>query len=559
MELSHRDPHGPVQALMVSLQRKIKSLLQVPDNYHVLLMPGGAHQQFSAVLLNLCDATKNSPPHYVDSGYWSRRAAGIADAYCRREYGAKYSELFTPDSTTAEVCGKDVFADQKAAASPVSTRSGGHEERMSSCSEEEENADIDAGFSSPERAAVGGAAAVRRSSSSDFDLSGLSPDVGKSLTSELAGSRSTTRSASSATVCSSAPSSASSADEEDHVSLSLVGSPSSSSPTTTAAHSPAPRTLPLLPKLTPGCIPQGHPLYCNADRGCLNPPRSWAHNVRPDAAYVYVCLNETIEGLELLTDYDLGVENVPLVADATSTLFSREIDVAKYGVIFASAGKNLGPSGIAVVLVREDLIAGNRLHPGAGVDDAGRAGVGKNCCSAEKRFELEAFPMLNWGSFAFSQPIQNLYNTPPTYPLYLTYLTLETTEQKGGMPAMAAKAKKLAEKCYDFFDADATGFYQSVVVREFSAQRSRMNVCFRIGGVRAEQDEHTQKMIRSLEDECCEFVAKEYNVVQLAGHPVAGGLRFSLYNASTEASVDVGLGALAALREKCLRENRLPF
>merc|ERR1719436_1673721 len=75
---------------MLGLQQEIKELLRVPDNYHILLMPGGAHQQFSAVMLNLCDPTKTSPPHYVDSGHWSRKAAGVADAHCRLWYPEWY-------------------------------------------------------------------------------------------------------------------------------------------------------------------------------------------------------------------------------------------------------------------------------------------------------------------------------------------------------------------------------------------------------------------------------------------------------------------------------------
>ena len=134
---------------------------------------------------------------------------------------------------------------------------------------------------------------------------------------------------------------------------------------------------------------------CSTNRGFLQDVSSW--DVRPDAKYVHVCMNETIAGLEYTWDPDLSshpkfanASHVPeLVCDATSTLLSRPVDISKYGVIFASSGKNLGPSGITVVIVKDSILS---MNPNPFIPE-----------------------MMDFREQANSKPIQNIYNTPPTF------------------------------------------------------------------------------------------------------------------------------------------------
>jgi len=199
-----------------------------------------------------------------------------------------------------------------------------------------------------------------------------------------------------------------------------------------------------------------------------------------DAAYVHICSNETIGGVEYQWTPDTGA--VPLVADASSHILSRAVDVAKYGVIYGGAQKNMGPAGLTLVIVREDLL--DRALP----------------------ITPSAF---HWKEQAAAD---SMVNTPATYAIYIAGLVFEWLKAQGGVEAIEAKNIAKAKLLYDYLDA--TGFYRSPVRKE---DRSRMNVPFKL------KDE-------SLDDAFLKG-AKEHGMVQLKGHRAVGGMRASIYNA----------------------------
>jgi phosphoserine aminotransferase len=288
-------------------------------------------------------------------------------------------------------------------------------------------------------------------------------------------------------------------------------------------------------------------LFCSTERGFLQHESAW--NVSENADYVYFCMNETIAGLEYKWDPTIAATDAagrapPLVCDATSTLMSRPVDISKYGLIFASSGKNLGPAGLCLAIVRDDLLHGR-----------------------DTRF-LEALPMLDYAQQASSKPVQNLYNTPPTFNIYMLNKVLAEYQALGGLEAMEAKAEDLSEACYDLIDA-SPGFYEPEVslmgseriaaefmdgininhttsdvqrvVKGLTNPRSRMNVCFRIGG-RADligQEARAHNM--ALENKFTQQAADLCGIVQLMGHPVFGGLRITLYNQIEREAVEAAL------------------
>ncbi|MBL0147333.1 MAG: 3-phosphoserine/phosphohydroxythreonine transaminase [Ideonella sp.] len=200
----------------------------------------------------------------------------------------------------------------------------------------------------------------------------------------------------------------------------------------------------------------------------------------PEAAYVHICSNETIGGVEYHFTPDVG--SVPLVADMSSDILSRPIDVSKYGLIYAGAQKNIGPSGLTLVIVRDDLI--------------GQA--------------LPATP----SAFDYKTVADNesMYNTPPTYAIYIAGLVFNWIKARGGLAAMEAHNKAKAAVLYDFLDS--TSFYSCPVARDC---RSLMNVPFRL------KDEAL--------DEAFLKGAQSRGMVQLKGHRSVGGMRASIYNA----------------------------
>jgi phosphoserine aminotransferase len=213
------------------------------------------------------------------------------------------------------------------------------------------------------------------------------------------------------------------------------------------------------------------------------PPRdTW--KLSQDAAYVHVCTNETIDGVEFQFAPDVAADtnNAPLVADMSSHILSRGIDVSKYGVIYGGAQKNIGPAGVTLVIVRDDLI-GHALPI---------------CPSA-----------FDWKLVAEHD---SMYNTPPTYGIYIAGLVFQWLKKQGGVAAMERRNIAKAGLLYDYLDS--TDFYSNKIAKDC---RSRMNVPFFL------HDE-------SLNDA---FLAgaKERGLLQLKGHKSVGGMRASIYNA----------------------------
>jgi len=210
-------------------------------------------------------------------------------------------------------------------------------------------------------------------------------------------------------------------------------------------------------------------------------------NLKSDAAYVHYTPNETIEGVEF--PYVPNFGDVPLVADMSSNILSRPIDVSQYGLIYAGAQKNIGPAGLTVVIVRDDLIG----HADAKVP-----------------------AMLNYKIAADND---SMYNTPPTYAIYIAGLVFKWLKSLGGISAMSEINQRKAGKLYAAIDE--SGFYKNPVALN---ARSIMNVPFTLP--QAEMD--------------ALFLdgAKKHDLVALKGHRSVGGMRASIYNAMPEAGID---------------------
>jgi phosphoserine aminotransferase len=199
-----------------------------------------------------------------------------------------------------------------------------------------------------------------------------------------------------------------------------------------------------------------------------------------DAAYVHICANETIGGVEYHFTPDTGA--VPLVADMSSNLLSRPVAVAKYGLIYGGAQKNIGPAGLTIVIVRDDLIG--QAHP----------------------FTPSAF------DYKLQADNDSMLNTPPTYAVYVAGLVFKWIASRGGLAAMAEHNRAKAKVLYDYLDGSA--FFSNPVAR---ADRSLMNVPFRL------KDD-------TLDDAFLKGAAAR-GMVQLKGHRSVGGMRASIYNA----------------------------
>jgi phosphoserine aminotransferase len=217
-----------------------------------------------------------------------------------------------------------------------------------------------------------------------------------------------------------------------------------------------------------------------ADSNYTTIPARASWKLDPDAAYVHICGNETIGGVQYHWVPDTG--SVPLVADMSSELMSRPVDVARYGLIYAGAQKNIGPSGLTLVIVREDLIG--QPHP------------------------------LLPSAFDYKTVAENdsMYNTPPTYAIYIAGLVFRWLKAQGGLAAMEAHNRAKAALLYDHLDT--TSFYKAPVARDC---RSWMNVPFKLA------DE-------TLDGEFLKG-AEARGMVQLKGHRSVGGMRASIYNA----------------------------
>jgi phosphoserine aminotransferase len=217
-----------------------------------------------------------------------------------------------------------------------------------------------------------------------------------------------------------------------------------------------------------------------ADSGYTRVPPRDTWKLDPDAAYVHICSNETIGGVEYHFTPDVG--SVPLVADMSSNILSRPVDVSRFGLIYGGAQKNIGPAGLTLVIVREDLIG-------------------------------HALPITP-SAFDYKTVADNdsMYNTPPTYAIYIAGLVFKWIKAQGGLAAMETHNRSKAALLYDYLDT--TRFYSAPVARDC---RSLMNVPFK------------------LKDESLDAAflkgAEAQGMVQLKGHRSVGGMRASIYNA----------------------------
>jgi phosphoserine aminotransferase len=204
-------------------------------------------------------------------------------------------------------------------------------------------------------------------------------------------------------------------------------------------------------------------------------------------AYVHVTSNNTIYGTEWRDMPDVG--SAPLVSDASSDIFSRPIDTSRYGLIYAGAQKNLGPSGVTLVIVRDDLV---------------------------KRSSASLPTML---SYAVQAENGSLYNTPPVFGIYILGLVARWLKGLGGLAAIEAINERKAAKLYA--EIDRTGFYRG---HAEPGSRSRMNVTFRLPNEALENDFVKASTAAGLDG--------------LKGHRSVGGLRASIYNAFPEEGID---------------------
>lgn len=200
----------------------------------------------------------------------------------------------------------------------------------------------------------------------------------------------------------------------------------------------------------------------------------------PDAAFVHYTPNETIGGVEIFWTPETG--DVPLVADMSSCILSRPMDVAKFGLIYAGAQKNIGPAGVTLVIVREDLL-------------------GQTVPGTPTMFD-----------YKIHADNESMYNTPPTYGMYIAGLVFKWLKDKGGVAEMEKVNVAKANLIYDCLDA--SDFYASPVARE---NRSRMNIPFTLKDAAL--------------DEAFLKGAKARGLLQLKGHRSVGGMRASIYNA----------------------------
>lgn len=228
-------------------------------------------------------------------------------------------------------------------------------------------------------------------------------------------------------------------------------------------------------------------------------PKRDTWKLDPHAAYVHICANETIGGVEYHFTPEVG--DVPLVADMSSNMLSKPVEVSKYGLIYAGAQKNLGPAGVTIVIVRDDLIG-------------------------------QVLPFTP-SAFDYKQQADNdsMLNTPPTYAIYIVGLVLQWIKKFGGLSAMAQHNRNKAAVLYDYLEA--TSFYLNPVARD---DRSLMNVPFKLKN-------------ESLDDAFLKG-AQALDMLQLKGHRSVGGMRASIYNAMPIEGVQALVGYMKEFERK---------
>lgn len=222
------------------------------------------------------------------------------------------------------------------------------------------------------------------------------------------------------------------------------------------------------------------------DQNFTYAPAQAAWKLDANAAYVHYTSNETIGGVEFNWIPNTG--NVPLVADASSHILSRPLDVSKFGLIYAGAQKNIGPAGLTIVIVRDDLL-------------------GRAMANTPEVF-----------NYKIQAEADSMINTPPTYAVYIAGLVFAWLKQQGGLAAMEQTNIAKAKLVYDYLDQSE--FYQSPVAKP---DRSRMNIPFRL---------KNEKL-----DDAFLKQAQAAGLVELKGHRSVGGMRASIYNAMPMAGV----------------------
>ncbi len=233
------------------------------------------------------------------------------------------------------------------------------------------------------------------------------------------------------------------------------------------------------------CQPIVTDITCQRDgKKAILPAAEWP--ISEDSAYVHFCPNETIDGVEIR---DLPVTDKPIVADMSSTFLSRPIDVSQYGVIYAGAQKNIGPAGLTIVIVRDDLLD----------------------------LATETLPSVFNYKVLFEK--ESMYNTPPTFAWYVAGLVFEWLKEQGGVIGMQKHNETKAALLYDFIDQ--SDFYHNDV---HSDNRSLMNVPFQLA--KPELD------ALFLEQ------ADAIGLRALKGHRAVGGMRASIYNAMSQEGVE---------------------
>ncbi|MDQ3026201.1 MAG: 3-phosphoserine/phosphohydroxythreonine transaminase [Pseudomonadota bacterium] len=235
------------------------------------------------------------------------------------------------------------------------------------------------------------------------------------------------------------------------------------------------------------------------DRNFTYIPKQSAWKRSKDAAYLHICSNETIGGVEFHRTPDTG--DVPLVADMSSHILSRPIDVARYGLIYAGAQKNIGPAGLVIVIVREDLL-GQPIP--------------------------ETPTVLDYRKMADAD---SMINTPPTFSVYLAGLTFKWLLERGGLAGIERANVAKAQRLYGYLDSQE--FYSNPVAPE---DRSRMNVPFTLADSSLDAAFLAQSEARGLS--------------QLKGHRSVGGMRASIYNAMPIEGVEALVAFMEEFRKK---------
>lgn len=229
-------------------------------------------------------------------------------------------------------------------------------------------------------------------------------------------------------------------------------------------------------------------VYSTAESGFDTVPKQDELNFTREAKYIHYTSNETIEGVEF--KYDLAGDGIPVVCDASSNILSKPIDMREYALVYAGAQKNIGPSGVTLIIIRDDLVAQVPEHQHS---------------------------MLDYRLLAANN---SMHNTPNTWGIYLVSLVCEWLNEQGGLTAMEVKNKEKAAILYDAIDA-SDGYYSGHARRD---ARSVMNVTFRL------PSEELEKQF------CMEATALGLN--GLGGHRSVGGVRASIYNAFPKEGVE---------------------